>query len=451
MRSLLISSTKKSSGKTIISIGVAGLAHKLKYTTQTFKKGPDYIDPSWLKLATGRQCYNLDFNTMTPKEIANLYSSKIRHVDLGVIEGTKGLFDGIATDGTDSNAELAKLIKTEVLLVIDCQGITRGIAPLLQGYKQFDKKLKMNKVILNNVSTQRHESKLIAAINKYTNYKVIGSVPSINSIINERHLGLIPSFQHPEKNKILTKIVSVIKSNVDYDKIFPKVKKNKIINKVISVSTNKKNKKFTIGVVEDSAFGFYYADDIEKIINLGHKIKKINLIKDKKLPKLDGLFIGGGFPETQAKLLENNISMRKSIKEAIENNLVVYAECGGLMYLAKTIKFKNKITKMCNIFDVNITMNDKPIGRGCTILDSKSHPWNIQENCIHAHEFHYSSIKYNKKKYKYAYDIKRGYGINGRNDGLVYKNALASFSHLRATKSFDWISYFIKYIEKHNG
>ena len=175
MQKLLISSTKKSSGKTIISIGLSGLATKLGYAVQTFKKGPDFVDPSWLKFASKKPCYNLDFNTMSDKEITEMYRSKSIDSDIGIIEGTKGLFDGVATDGSDSNAQLAKLLKTEVILVIDCNGITRGIAPLLLGYKNFDKGIKMKRLILNNVSTTRHESKLIASISKYTDFKVIGS------------------------------------------------------------------------------------------------------------------------------------------------------------------------------------------------------------------------------------------------------------------------------------
>ena len=179
VQSLLISSTRKSSGKTIISIGLSGLANDIGYDVQTFKKGPDFIDPSWLTLASSRPCYNLDFNTMSSEEIKRMYLEKSHGMGFSLIEGTKGLFDGISTDGADSNARLASLLKSQVLLVIDCEGITRGIAPLLEGYKSFGKKLKLNKVILNNVSTSRHESKLISAISRYTDFRVLGVIPSI--------------------------------------------------------------------------------------------------------------------------------------------------------------------------------------------------------------------------------------------------------------------------------
>ena len=176
------------------------------------------------------------------------------------------------------------------------------------------------------------------------------------------------------------------------------------------------------------------------------------MLKDKELPGIDGFIIGGGFPEMQAYELGRNLSMKKSVKNAIENNLPVYAECGGLMYLANEIRFNNEIKKMCNVFDISIDMNNKPIGRGYTIVKASSHhPWGLEEKDIYAHEFHYSSVKNNKKKYKFAFDIKRGYGVNGKNDGFVYKNTLASFTHLRTTESFNWIKYFLDFIERRNG
>jgi len=452
MPTYLISSTKKSSGKTIVSIGLTGLANKLGYTVQTFKKGPDFIDPSWLKAATKRPCYNLDFNTMSDEEIKAMHKNKSSYSDFSLIEGTKGLYDGVATDGSDSNAQLAKLLKAEAILVIDCKGITRGIAPLLLGYENFDKKINMKRVILNNVSTSRHESKLLASISNYTDFEVVGSLPFIEGIINERHLGLVPSFQEKSKNSMLTKIITITKKNIDYEKLYPNkknIKKTKILS---SKNISMKKNKLTIGIAEDSSFGFYYQDDLDKIQSYGHRIKKINLLKDKKLPRIDGFIIGGGFPEMQASELERNQSMRKCVKNAIENNLPVYAECGGLMYLANKIKLNNEVKKMCNVFDINIDMNNKPIGRGYTIVQASSHhPWGLERNDIYAHEFHYSSVKNNKKKYEFAFDIKRGHGINGKKDGFIYKNTLASFTHLRATKCFNWVKYFLDFVERKNS
>ena len=356
--------------------------------------------------------------------------------------------DRISTDGADSNAQLASLLKSQVLMVIECEGITRGIAPLLEGYKLFEKKLKLNKVILNNVSTSRHESKLISAISRYTDFRVLGVIPSIKNFIVERHLGLVPTFQHPQKKKVLSSLVSIIKNNTDYKKLLPLRSESR--KKIIRSSITKKKNSLVLGIASDVAFGFYYPDDMEEIERQGCRVKKIDLTREARLPSIDGLFIGGGFPEIQAQRLQNNRSMRKSIRNAINRGLPVYAECGGLMYLANSIKFGKSLTKMCNVYDIDIEMHEKPIGRGYTVLESDNHPWAMKKKNIHAHEFHYSSVRFNKKRYKYAYNVKRGYGINGRKDGLIYKNTIASFSHLRSTSKFNWAKYFIKFIEQNN-
>lgn len=448
MQSVFISSTKKSSGKTILSIGLARLSKKLNLITQTFKKGPDFIDPSWLARASGTPCYNLDFNSMSNKEICELFKTKSKDSDFKIIEGTKGLYDGVALDGSDSNAELAKLIKSNIILIVDCEGMTRGIAPLLNGYSNFDSNISPKRVILNNVSNTRHENKLISAIRNYTDFKCYGSLPKIDDIINERHLGLIPAFQYRNANKIIDNICNIVKSNVNYNKIIPLKKKK---SKLLTRQKAKSQTTLTIGIAMDEAFGFYYQDDIEKFESMNCRIKKIDFIKDKNLPRIDALIIGGGFPETVAQKLASNYSMKSSLRKAIDSNLPVYAECGGLMYLADSISFGGKKRKMCGVLDIDIDMEVKPVGRGLTILSPYKHLWGIKNKLINAHEFHYSSVKFKKKKYKFAYKIKRGYGINGFQDGLIHKKLIASYSHLRASNKMNWIKYFIKFIQSTHG
>ena len=182
MKSYLITSTKKSSGKTIITIGLAAALYSMKYKLSVFKKGPDYIDPLWISKSAKAKCYNLDFNTMSNHEIKNLYKSKILNSSISIVEGNKGLFDGVSLDGSDSNAALANLLKLEIILIIDCSGMTRGIAPLVTGYKQFDPKLKYKGIILNNIASDRHEGKVISTINEYTDLKVFGSVHKKNEL-----------------------------------------------------------------------------------------------------------------------------------------------------------------------------------------------------------------------------------------------------------------------------
>ena len=346
-------------------MGLCSVIKSLDKSLSVFKKGPDYIDPLWLSKAAKTNCYNLDFYTMTHSEIRNLYKLVTQKSNINLIEGNKGLFDGISLDGSDSNAALAKLLKSEVILVIDCGGMTRGIAPLLAGYKSFDNKIKYKGVIMNNIAGDRHEGKIISAIREYTNLDVLGSVHKNAKLdIMEQHLGLEPIFLKTNANKIIKSISSVIKSSINVECLLnPRVKKRQTFKSVkMQIKNNSYNLK--IGIAKDSAFGFYYADDIDKFKSYGVTIKYFNTLKDKSLPDVDGIFIGGGFPEIVADILSKNISMKKSIKLFVESGKPLYAECGGLMYLSKAIKYKSKTYSMVGLINGEVNMLKKPVGRG---------------------------------------------------------------------------------------
>ena len=448
MTSYLITSTRKSSGKTTITIGLSRILNRMKYNLATFKKGPDYIDPLWISKASKTSCYNLDFNTMSTAEIKKLFKLKTQNTALNLIEGNKGLFDGVSLDGSDSNAAMAHLLKLEIILVIDCSGITRGIAPLINGYKDFDPKIKYKGIILNNIASDRHEGKIINAIAEYSDFKVFGSIHKNNKIeILEQHLGLQPSFL-TSSNNIINNIASLVKSSVDIKHLTKGVSnKKKLSTKTPNVIT-KKYAGISIGVARDNAFGFYYADDIEKFKSLGARIIYFNTLKDKSLPNVDALFIGGGFPELVAKELSSNKKMISSIKNFINANKPVYAECGGLMYLAKSIKINDKSFRMIGIINGRVVMHDKPVGRGYVeLIKSSSHPWLLSNDSIKAHEFHYSRLSLDAKLSNYSYKVKRGYGVNGKYDGIKYKNLLATYSHLRDTKKTTWITNFLEFIK----
>ena len=449
MNKYLISSTKKSSGKTILSIGLSAILSNQKLAV--FKKGPDYIDPLWISKAAKKPCYNLDFNTMASSDIKDLYMEKSHKSNISIIEGNKGLFDGVSLDGKDSNAALSKLLSLEVILLIDCIGITRGIAPLINGYRDFDKKIKYKGIVLNNIKSERHESKILNAINEYSDFDVLGSIYNNNDLaITEQHQGLVPEFSSRRSDKIIQKIKKIIKSSVDTDSLLNKQELKKNFIKTLSkkgLSQSNIYSNINIGIIRDEAFGFYYPDDIEKFKSYGVKIKWIDSIRDKSLPNIDALFLGGGFPELNSSKLSKNKKFIKSIKLFIEKNQPIYAECGGLMYLCNSISINNKSHQMTGIIDADIKMNKKPIGRGYVNLSvTKHHPWLRNSKIINAHEFHYSSIKFNKKRYKYGFKVTRGYGVNGKSDGILYKNLVACYSHLRSTKQSNWIEQFLKYV-----
>ncbi len=456
MSRVLISAAHKSSGKTTLSIGICAALNKRGHSVQTFKKGPDYIDPMWLSMATDRACYNLDFHTMTKNEISDLVNKKSINTDLILVEGNKGLYDGLDLDGTNSNAALAKHLDLPVVLVLDARGMTRGIAPLILGYQSFDSEVNIAGVILNQVGGSRHESKLRNILEHYTNVKVIGAMhrnPELS--IDERHLGLVPSNESKTALKQIETIAKQVASQIDLDKLTSIAdldSKFSLELKPISLLTPQV-KNIRIGIAKDSAFGFYYPDDLEALETAGAELIPFSTLKDSSLPEIDALFIGGGFPETHMQELEANTSLRQQIKTALENGLPCYTECGGLMYLAKELNWKNKTAKMVGFIPGTIQMHQRPQGRGYVKLEETNNAlWKISSSketkIINAHEFHYSSLSLERNDLPYAFRVLRGAGIDGENDGLIINNTLASYSHLRSTGGCDWAHNFVDFIEQ---
>jgi cobyrinic acid a,c-diamide synthase len=445
-----ISAAHKSSGKTIISLGLCRAISNLNSKVQSFKKGPDYIDPIWLAKSTHQPCYNLDFFNMSPEEILDLYNKHSATSDVSIVEGNKGLFDGMSVDGGDANADLAKSLNLPVILVIDTNGMTRGIAPLLQGYQNFDHGVNIQGVILNKVGGDRHESKLINAIEHYTDLKVYGSVQRNKELdIDERHLGLMPANEDDKSEIKINRISEIIADSINIKKILSDTPNN-----IISQSKPRESisSSLTIAIPKDVAFGFYYQDDLDLFEELGTKISYFDAIKDSKLPECDGLFIGGGFPEMNLEALSLNKSLLTDIQNKINAGLPAYAECGGLMYLTNNIEYLGRSFPMVGVINANTVMTQRPVGRGYVEIEpTDNHPWKGVSKKISAHEFHYSRLENIAKDYEYAYNVLRGVGINNKKDGIITKNLLATYSHLRSVGGNLWVQQFIEFIKTLKG
>ena len=444
MSRIFISAAHKSSGKTTISIGLCAALNQQNVRVQPFKKGPDYIDPMWLGLAAERPCHNLDFYTMGHDEIVETFSQYAHSADLSLIEGNKGLYDGLDLDGSNSNAALSKLLHAPVILVIDARGMTRGIAPLILGYQQFDQDVQIAGVILNQLGGRRHEQKLRAVIEHYT-------VQHNRQLeIIERHLGLMPSNESDTARDKIAQLGQVIAEQVDLAHI------TRIANAAAPLAARsesdigQRTPDVRIGIARDAAFGFYYPDDLEAFERAGAALVYFNCLTDTQLPQVDGLFFGGGFPETQMQKLEQNQNMRTSIQQAIENGLPCYAECGGLMYLARSISWQGQQHKMVGVIPGDVVMHDRPQGRGYIRLQiTPNAPWPVNEDpgqVICGHEFHYSAVENLPADLVYAFNVTRGTGINGQQDGIVYKNLLANYAHLRHTRQSPWVSGFVNHV-----
>ncbi len=444
--SVYLSAAHKSSGKTVVSLGICGAISQRNLSIQPFKKGPDYIDPIWLSQASEKACYNLDFYTMSEAEIIALYRSKNSLADISLIEGNKGLYDGMSVSGGDANADLAKLLNIPVVLVIDTIGITRGVAPLLKGYQDFDAKVNIAGVILNKVAGTRHQSKLVQAIEYYTDITVIGSVRRATELmIDERHLGLMPANEASESQQFINTAARIIEDQVDINHILaleaPKPKAQPAVIHTLDA-------KLTLAIAKDSSFGFYYQDDLDQFKQLGARIIYFDTLKDQCLPDCDGLFIGGGFPEMQLDKLSANHALLIDIKRKIEQGLPTYAECGGLMYLSNQIITEEGCYPMVGVIDADAKMTPKPIGRGYVQLEpNDQHPWLGVSKCIKAHEFHYSKLENIEVNTRYAFKVLRGVGVDNQRDGIIKYNLLASYTHLRNLVGNQWVVQFVNFIK----
>jgi cobyrinic acid a,c-diamide synthase len=454
MSRLLISAAHKSSGKTTVTIGLCAALAARGYSVQPFKKGPDYIDPMWLGLAAGRPCHNLDFHCMSHAEILSTTGQYAAGCDIALIEGNKGLYDGLDLDGSNSNAALAHLTRTPVILVLDARGMTRGIAPLILGYQAFDREIRIAGVILNQLGGSRHEAKLRSVIEHYTDVPVLGSVhrnPALEII--ERHLGLIPSNEDNAARDRINRISTLVGDQVDLDCLRSIASSAPPLEyKPIGLPEHSAAEQVRIGIARDAAFGFYYPDDLDALQRAGAELVPINTLQDRVLPEIDGLFIGGGFPESCMQGLQDNRELRNDIRTAIEQGLPAYAECGGLMYLARSLTWQGKTCEMVGVIPGDIVMHEKPQGRGYVQLrETAQAPWPGPHPAatIAAHEFHYSGLTGLEGTHDYAYAVLRGTGIDGTRDGLLLHNLLACYSHMRDSGQHHWARRFVQFVRDH--
>jgi len=454
MGQILISAAHKSSGKTTLSIGLCAALRQRGVTLAPFKKGPDFIDPMWLQQAAGAPCYNLDFFTMSGEEIIALFQQKSKDSEFALVEGNKGLYDGLDLDGSNSNAALARLLNLPVVLVIDAQGMTRGIAPLILGYQAFDRDIRIAGVILNKLGGSRHESKLRQVIEHYTEVPVIGAVhrhPDLHLL--ERHLGLLPSNESPQSQQQIQAIAKVVSQEVDLNRLLdignaanaaPDTGRAEIIHRA------SKRAEVRIAVARDAAFGFYYPDDLQALQQCGAEIVPVDMLHDAKLPDhIDALIIGGGFPETHLDQLADNQSLRAHILQLAQQGLPIYAECGGLMYLCRRLSWNNQSREMVGVIPADCEMHSKPQGRGYVKLKPRAnHPWPQmqQQDEIRCHEFHYSKLVNLDAELEYVYDVSRGMGIDGRHDGIRIYNVLANYTHMRHVGNNPWVPAFVDWV-----
>ncbi len=452
MPRVFISAAHKSSGKTTLTLGLAAALHVRGHAVQPFKKGPDYIDPLWLGMAARRPCYNLDFHMMRRDEIEAQFARAATGARISLVEGNKGLYDGLDLDGSNSNAALAKLLDAPVVLVIDARGMTRGVAPLILGYQAFDRDIRIAGVILNNLGGSRHEAKLRAVIEHYTDVTVIGAVQHDPAMqIAERHLGLVPANEADAARERIDRVGERVAAQVDLDRLLaiadgapPRVPAE-------SPAAAQPADRLRIAIAHDPAFGFYYAEDLDALRAANAELVELDTLRDTALPEVDGLVIGGGFPEVFMEQLEANAALRANVKRAIEAGLPTYAECGGLMYLSKSLSWQDRTCEMVGVVPGDTVMHDRPVGRGYARLEPTGDDRWRESAPIPAHEFHYSSLENLPVDSIYAYSVARGHGIDGTHDGYQRYNLLAGYVHRRGAGEQGWIAPFLNQVRAHKA
>jgi len=435
---LVVAGATSGVGKTSITSAIIYGIKKRGYSVQPFKVGPDYIDPSYLSAISGKDTKNLDVWLMGESELVRSFV-KNSTSDISVIEGVMGYYDGFGgKTNYASTHHVASLLKSPTILILDASKAARSIAATALGFAKFHRNSRIVGIILNKIGSKKHENMCKQAL---ANLKVpiLGSILKNSESLDSRHLGLIPVKEQRSLQNKIRKISREISDSLDIDKII-QICKN--VPELPTVRSKKlKKPTATVAVALDSSFNFYYHDNLEALRREGARLKFFSPVADKKIPRCDLIYIGGGFPEVLGQSLERNRTMRNLIKKYAEEGMPIYAECGGLMYLTKSIDFGNKKYKMVGLFDAETQMTKK-----MTLNYTEGR---ITSNCIistprkfRAHEFHYSKIRNLPRDVKLVYELKVGEGISGKKDGLSEYNTLASYCHLY----FDSAKYATKLV-----
>jgi len=444
---LVVAALRGGAGKTTLSLSMAAAWQKRGRKVVPFKKGPDYIDAAWLSLAAGQPCYNLDTFLMGRPRVLLSFFQKATPDSISLVEGNRGLFDGMDVEGSHSTAELAKLLKAPVVLVIDCDKVTRTVAAMILGCQLLDPEVEIKGVILNRVARSRQEKILQISIEQSCHLPVLGAVPRIEDLpFPERHLGLTPPQEHLGVQRALGRALEIAEKCLDLDRLWeiagqasPFLSPPEEV-KPLARWYEKIAGPPTIGVVKDSAFQFYYPENLQALSDRGAKVVEVSAVRERELPPVDGLYIGGGFPETHAQPLAENAAFRKSLREAVDKGLPVYAECGGLIYLGESLTVDGRNYPMVGALPAAFRMEKRPQGHGYTLLEvEKENPFFAVGSILKGHEFHYSRVIWLREAEAYlSYRVKRGVGIDGTRDGLCRQNVLATYSHLHALGTEGW-------------
>ena len=425
-----------------------------------FKVGPDFIDPGHHSRITGAVSRNLD-GWMLPKNYnLKCFRKNTRKADVAVVEGVMGLFDGY--DGRSeagSTAQMAKWLELPVILVVNAKSMARSAAAIVQGFEKFDKDLTFAGVIFNNIGSKRHFEYLKEALEGNVKMLCLGGISYDKGIsIPERHLGLVTSHDHPLSDKYKDRLADHIEKNIDIKTLLGLLRKVKDTEEKSEDAASASKTDVRIGVAMDNAFCFYYQDNLDMLKKNGAQLVEFSPMDDNSLPEnLDGIYLGGGYPELFAKRLSDNVSMRKQIKESSKKGMPVYGECGGFMYLCREIRdTKGNTYPMagCFPFATQMFTQLKSLGYRQIKLSGDTLTGKRGET-MRGHEFHYSELKVpgdndedkieDKNKVETVYDVTARTGINKTDEGYLVNRTLGSYIHLHFGSCPEAVACFVEY------
>lgn len=447
---LIIAGTSSGVGKTTVNIGLMAALSEKGYNIQPFKVGPDYIDPGFHTLVTGNKSRNLDSWFLNRNGLCEVFHRAAKDADLSIIEGVMGLFDGFSSkNDIGSTAHIAKILKTPVMLVINAGKMARSTLAVIYGYKNFDPELNVAGVILNNIGSQRHYEMLKDPIEEELEIPVLGYLPREKEIeLSERYLGLVTTYETKDLRGLVNRLKGLVNQYMDLDKLVYLAKNVKPLPKYKSniFSNNQLENKVDIGVAYDEAFNFYYQENLDLLAESGANLIYFSPLHDNNLPEVDGIYIGGGFPESFLEELVKNVQIKMQIAELVEKGLPLYAECGGLMYLTKEITdFNGNNYPMVGLIPGRVEMKKKLQALGYKeIIAVRDNILLKKGEKIKGHEFHYSNLKELSSGIINAYQVMASRGKKEREAGIIYNNLLASYIHLYFPANIKVVERFIK-------
>ncbi len=469
---VLIAALRGGSGKTVVSIGIIAALARSGKTVAPFKKGPDYIDAGWLAMAAGRPCHNLDSFLFDDQLVSQSFISRSQHADIAVIEGNRGLYDGLDKTGSTSSAALSVLLQTPVILCIDCTKSTRTMAALVMGCMHFDPRVNIRGVVLNRVAGSRHENLLRDCIESYCGIPVVGAIPKLpGKDFPERHMGLIPTPEHSWAAASIDAATQMAQNHIDLDAVCQIAESKSVLSPYSSAPSCElyvidagqslpsetlqtdaacdKASRPRIGIVMDSAFQFYYPENIEALRVAGADLVYLSPLEMSDFPEIDGLYIGGGFPETHAKALSENSRFREDLRSRASKGLPIYAECGGLMYLGESLVLDQPYP-MAGVLPIVFGFSKRPQGHGYTLVTvNRDNPYFSEGIVLKGHEFHYSRvIEWKGKDEDLVFNMKKGRGFiscsEGPKDGVCMGNVMATYTHLHALGCPQWAQSLVR-------